>query len=243
VEYIDTLAGSPLFTGLNRSSLVGIRSVLTPESWPKGCQIVSSPADRFRIVVNGRVKISHTNGGDGRELILWLLGPGDGFHVTTLLDGHPDTAIAWALDETVTLSASVSQFREWMERLPPLRQAVLCYAARQMRSLSDLAADVALHDTMTRLARLLLHHLDRTSGVDPERHNLIQGLSQEELASLIGSVRVVVSRLLAQLKREAAIGLQNGELRIADLKRLLKRAQLHHDRAYSKRRRLISSRA
>lgn len=228
VQYIDALSASPVFAGLERSALSEISDALTLESWPKGCQILapSSPADRFRIILRGRVKMTRSNGANGRDLTLWLLARGDGFDIVPLLDGEPHAASASALDDVQTLAVPIAQFCEWMERFPALRRAMCRYVAQQMRELTELASELALHDTMTRLARLLLRHFDDSGRSGTFRPNLIQDLSHEELASLVGSVRVVVNRLIGQLKREGAICLANGRLHIADLKRLMRHAEM-----------------
>jgi CRP/FNR family transcriptional regulator, cyclic AMP receptor protein len=239
VQNAELLAASPLFAGLNRNTLKEMAGALTLESWPKDVQLQArdSPTGRFLILVRGRVKITRSNARTGRELTLWLLGPGDGFDVVTLLDGEPHSVSAWTLDEVQTLSAPVSVFREWIERFPALRLAIHRYVARQLRELTDLASDLALHDTMTRLARLLLRHFDTPERGNAARLDLIRNLPQEELATLIGSVRVVVSRLLAELKREAIVELHNGALRVADLKRLLHRADAQIQRTVGRVRR------
>ena len=61
-----------------------------------------------------------------------------------------------------------------------------------MCSLAELAADLALHDTEVRLARLILRHVDN----DDPHHSLrlIHDLSHESLGAMIGTVRVVVNR-------------------------------------------------
>lgn len=76
---------------------------------------------------------------------------------------------------------------------------------------------------MTRLVHLLLRHFDgNTRGL-----NLIDHLPQEELANLIGTVRPVVARLLGELRRDGAVEMSNGDLRIADLQCLLDKADRH----------------
>lgn len=224
---IKALPASPLFAGLSRSALGEIARGLTLEAWPKGAQILglASAPDRFRIVKSGRVKIARSNGANGREVTLWLLGEGDAFDIVPLLDGQPHAVFACALDDVQTLAAPLAQFHDWLERFPPLRQAMCRYVARQMRDVTGLASDFALHDTMTRLARALLRHFGHSQHAGGDRPNLIQDLSQEELASLVGSVRVVVSRLLGQLNRERIISLHRGGIHILDLKRLLNRAE------------------
>ncbi len=236
---IDILSTCSLFAGLDRDTLQEMADALVPESWPKDCQLRApdTPAERFRILVRGRVKITRSNGENGRELTLLLLGPGEGFDVVSLLDGQPHAVSAWTLDEVEALSGPLSLFRDWIERFPPFRLAIHRCAARQLRELTDLASDLALHDTTTRLARLLLRHFDETQAGGAAGLNLIRDLPQEELATLIGSVRVVVSRLLAKLKREGVVELRHGAVRVTDLKRLLRHAEVKVQRAMDNARR------
>lgn len=229
---LETLQTSPLFAGLGRQALKEIAGALLTEKWPKNRQIVGplTTAKCFRIVMRGRVKITRSNSRDGREIILWLLGPGDGFDVAALLDGEPHAASAWTLDEVTTLCAPMPVFRQWLDRFPPLRLATHRYVAAKLRELSGLASDLALHDTSTRLAHLLLRHLERDGVSDEGRLDPMLDLSREDLASLIGSVRVVVSRALAEMRREGIVAFHDGALRIASIKRLLLRAEGHLER-------------
>ena len=181
----------------------------------------SDSTNRFFLVVEGRVKITRSNAHDGHDLTLWLLGPGDGFDIVSLLDGQPHDVSAWALDEVTTLSAPMALWQDWLERFPAFRLAAHRYVARQLREVSDLATDLALHDTATRLAHLLLRNFDAPGP------NLLHDLPQSELASMIGSVRIVVSRVLARMKREAIVDLRSGRIQVSDLKRLLLRAERH----------------
>jgi CRP-like cAMP-binding protein len=226
METIDVLASSSLFTGVSHAALTAMAAGLVVQSWPRHCQIgAHGQPDRFHVIVSGRVKISRSNEQNGRELTLWLLGPGDGFDIVSLLDGAPHAVSAWTLDEVQTLSAPVALVGTWIDRYPAFRLSLLRYVAGQLRKLTDLASDLALHDTMTRLAHLLLRHSDPGASADSRGLQLLHSLPQEELASLIGSVRVVISRLLAELKRDAVIEFRSGAVHIADLKRLMLRAQ------------------
>ncbi len=220
---LDALRHSPLFAGLSREAIREVSTALMSQSWPARRQILgrSDTTGRFFLVAEGRVKITRSNAHDGHDLTLWLLGPGDGFDIVSLLDGQPHDVSAWALDEVTTLSASMALWQDWLERFPSFRLAAHRYVARQLREVSDLATDLALHDTATRLAHLLLRHFDAPGP------NLLHDLPQSELASMIGSVRIVVSRVLARMKREAIVDLRDGRIRVSDLKRLLLRAERH----------------
>jgi CRP/FNR family transcriptional regulator, cyclic AMP receptor protein len=222
----------PLFAGVNKNMLKEMMGVLVRETWPPDCDIqgTPTPVPRFRIIVRGRVKITRSNSDNGREVTLWLLGPGDAFDIIDLLDDEAHPIAAWTLDEVETLAAPVSVVREWLDRSAQLRVAMNRYIARQLYALTELTTDIALHDTLTRLAHLLLRHFSDGDEARAPKPNLIQDLPQEEIASLIGSVRVVVSRLLAQLKKQSIVELRHGAIRVLDLKRLLRIAQSHVNR-------------
>jgi hypothetical protein len=73
----------------------------------------------------------------------------------------------------------------------------LPYLGKPIRTLEELASDLSLHDTATRLAKLILRHVDHEN--QPPELKLINDVSNKELASMIGSVRVVVNRHLTKL--------------------------------------------
>jgi CRP/FNR family transcriptional regulator, cyclic AMP receptor protein len=229
---VGLLELSPVFVGLHRSTLQEMADEMVREMWPKDCDIQGrpGPVPRFRLIARGRVKITRSNSHDGREVTLWLLGPGDVFDVIALLDDRLHVIHAWTLEGVETLAVPISVMRQWLDRSVQFRVAMSRYIAQQLRALVELASDLALHDTMTRLAHLLLRDFDDRQQAEPAKINLIRDLPQEEIASLIGSVRVVVSRLLARLKEQAIVGVHHGAIHVLDLKRLLRLAESHHER-------------
>jgi CRP/FNR family transcriptional regulator, cyclic AMP receptor protein len=227
MDAVEVMAASPLFAGIGPVALNQMAPAFARESWHKGHEIANPRecARRFHLIVKGRVKITRANPVDAREITLWLLGPGDGFDIVSLLDGEPHAVAACALDDVETFAVPLPVFQRWLEHSEPLRIAVHRYVAQQLRAITDLASDLALYDTMTRLARLLLRHFDTRTPLRGARVNLIRDLPQSELAALIGSVRVVLGRLVAALKRERVVALRDGRLHVLDLKRLLRRAE------------------
>ncbi len=218
---LTALRRSPLFSGVDEPTLKRLLASLNEESWESRRQIMgpAESLERFRLIVSGRVKIVRSKPHDGRELTLWLLGPGDGFDVVSLLDGRAHEVSAWALSPVRTLAAPLAVWSGWLRWLRPLDLAAHRYSAAKLREVEALTADLALHDTATRLANLLLRHFD---GSQP---NLLHDLPQRELAAMIGSVRGVVSRVLARMQAEGMVQLQGGAVRGVDLQRLLQRAE------------------
>jgi len=117
------------------------------------------------------------------------------------------------------MSAPVEQWLVWMEIYPVFHRA--------MHQLSELASDLALYDTMTRLVHLILRYFNGKERGGLARMNLIKDLPHDELAHMIGTVRVVVNRLLGELHHEGLINTRGGELHVCELKKLLLKAEQH----------------
>jgi CRP-like cAMP-binding protein len=152
-----------------------------------------------------------------------LIGPGDGFDLIGLLDGEWHEAVATALDDMEILVTTVQQARAWLNQHPDFNRAFLPYLGKQMHGLADQVADLSLYDTEVRLARLILRHL--APGNLSNDIRLINDLSQETLASMIGSVRVVVTRHLQKWKQKRIISGRRGRWSVLDLQALLEKAE------------------
>jgi len=212
---------SPLVSKIDNDVFQIMLLKMKRERWPRDHYLTTQSflTQRFFILLKGRIKIVQHHFNNGRELTLFLLGPGDGFNIMSLIDRGGKNYQLTTLDEVEILSASVDQWLEWIERYPSVRKSVEEYSASQIQRLSELASELALDDTMTRLIHLLIRYYDTPDTL--AACNLIKGLSQEELAQLIGTVRPVVARLLGELRRSGLIDMANGELRILDKQGLL----------------------
>ncbi len=220
---IRQLRKSPLFEPLAESLLVDMLRHFRRETWRKGrCSPSSETEKRFYVILSGRLKMGRINPETGRMVTLFLLKPGDVFDVISLLNGKPHRSTLEAIDDLELLSAGVEEVRRWIELHPQFNRGFLPYLGWQMRQLADLAGDLALHDTETRLARLILRHLD-PDGPANSLH-LIHDLSHEALGEMIGTVRVVVNRQLQHWQREGVILARRGRLEIQEIEALLKKA-------------------
>ena len=92
-----------------------------------------------------------------------------------------------------------------------------------MRGLEELATDMSLYSTSQRLIKLLLQNSDPTNRA---KYNILQGLSNTQIANLIGTVRHVVERHLKALKADGAIESKNKNLQIKDTQKLLDKIDL-----------------
>jgi len=221
----EVLRQSPLFLALEKTVLEDMLGIFQYQTRLKGETAISpqQASDRFYLIIDGRAKVSVYNPDNGREHILFLIGPGDGFDLISLLDGEWHEAVATALDDMEVLSTTVGQAREWINQHPDFNRTFLPYLGKQMHGLAAHATDLSLYDTETRLARLVLRNLS-TDKLSQEIH-LINDLSQETLASMIGSVRVVVARHIQHWKQQSIVSGKRGSWSVLDLKALLKKAE------------------
>ncbi|NIA20015.1 MAG: helix-turn-helix domain-containing protein [Xanthomonadaceae bacterium] len=217
---------SPLFSNLDDETINKILLAFSLETWRKKSPVMDSQLslERFYVIIAGRMRVSRINYDTGRELTVALLGPGDVFDIICLLDYRKHEVLVTAIDDLETIYASNDHVRSWIRQHPELNKTFLPYLGEQMRALEELATDVSLHDTLTRLARLILRH------TNPEHNHelqLIHDLSDEELAKMIGSVRAVVNRHMQNFKKEGIVETHRNHLAVKDLHGLLNMIDEH----------------
>ncbi len=227
-ESTRCLKQSALFSALEDVSISDIVSRCRRETWKRRRQLpMEETWKRFHILLSGRVRLSRSNPESGRMITLFLLGPGDPFCIFSLLDGKPHDVMLETLDDVTLLSLPMNEARQWLDEHQEFNRKLLPYLGEKMCSLAGLATDLALHDTETRLARLILRHVDTSTQKQHATPRLINDLSHESLAEMIGSVRVVVNRQLQHWKQEGIIDAHRGHLEVEALQELVKRADDH----------------
>ena len=226
-DCLSCLHSSPLFRDLDEALLHDILHYCHRVSW-RHRQVL--PMDEtqhyFHVLISGRVKISRSNPDNGRMITLFLLGSGDAFCLFGLLEGKSQNALLETLDDVILLRMPMNQARQWVNAHPEFNRNFLPYLGRQMSALADLTADLALHDTESRLARMIMRHVDG-GGKDHVVPLLINDLSHDSLAQMIGSVRVVVNRQIQRWKQEGIVAAQRGSLTVEHLHELAARAEDH----------------
>jgi len=230
-EAYRTLTNSTLFGDLDEETILGIMDECKEVSWKRGETIDPEIGMKsMYVIIKGRVKITQVDPESGRSIALFLLKEGDIFDVFSLLDGKEHIVFPIPLDHTSLLSIPLERAREWIEEHPEFNRAFLPYLGEQMRELEAFGQSLVFHDTTTRLANLILKHT-QTCDIGDEHHypvKLINNLSHESLAEMIGSVRSVVSTQMQKLKEEGVIISKRGHLAVENLEKLVKKCELFH---------------
>lgn len=176
---------------------------------------------RFYILLEGRVELSRTNPETGRTVTLDLLHPGDGFDVITLLDGNAHDVSVSPIENVRLISVPMEKMRSWLWKYPELNQQFMPYLAKKMRDQEDKTTDFALYDTITRLSRIILNNMKCIDCFDESKQGnnkyLVEGLSDEMLARMAGSVRQVVNQHLQHWKKSGVIDKERNKILVNDL--------------------------
>jgi len=222
-QSIKVLQSSTLFYGIEEGMIENILENFTPITFPKKTIIDYSATQEFIfIILKGRVKLSKINPENGREFIVSILNKGDVFDIISFLEEKEHEINIESIDEIELLKTSVVTARNWLNNNPNFNRNFLPYLGKTMHSLEDSASDLALYDTITRLAKLILKNTDIN---DKKNDNfsvkLINDLSHEALSQMIGSVRKVVNLNIQVLKKEGIITSVRGSLSVKNLQKLL----------------------
>lgn len=224
-KYLLALNQSSFFKNSSLESLERLLKSMTKEEWKtKNFKSSLEVGATFYFIVSGTLKVFKSNPETGREHTVFVLSAGDVFDVLSLLDSKPHDVYWEALDRLEVLKIPMNEMRFWINEYPVMHKAILYYLGDRMRQLMDVATDVTLHSTLVRLADLLLKNING----ETHQLQLINNLPNDEIASLIGTTRSVVSRHIQELKRCGAISVSRKKINVKNLKILLSIAEEKH---------------
>ncbi len=214
---VQTLSQLPFFAKLDDDALREIAFHIHERTFSPGQVIIleGEPCQAVYFIVRGAVRIRRLSL-EGREHVLAYLGPGELFNLVSALDGAPNLATVDALTNATLYTIPCKRFRRIMREHHEVALAVLERLAAEVRRLSDMVEDLALHPVRTRLARFLLAHAESTR---PPRH-----WTHEEIATNIGTVREMVGRTLRTFADEGLVRRERGRIIVVDRERLKREA-------------------
>ncbi len=171
--------------------------------------------DAFFIIGSGGVKITRVSE-DGREVILAMLGEGDFFGEMSLLDGETRSANCIALEDSTVLMLRRRDFLEILEKFPKMAISLLTELAGRIRKSDQQIESLSLTDAQHRVGITLLRLAEELGMI---RHGVvhIRNLpNQQDIASMAGTSRETVSRMMRKLEEKEMIERRGRTLSILD---------------------------
>jgi CRP-like cAMP-binding protein len=223
-----------LFADLPAKLIEDFQQEFQLNEWHKGEYIDSDILTRrFFVLIEGQLELKQSNPETGREATVDMLYAGDCFDLMVLLDNKPHDVIISPVTSVKLLSVTLKTMRHWLWTYPEFNKQFMPYLAQKMREKEQQAASLVLHDVTTRLSRIILQHINKIkfytgSKEDEHQHHLVNGLTDETLARMTGSVRQVINKQLQHWKNQGTIDKKRNQLIIKDLEALEKEAQYTH---------------
>jgi CRP/FNR family cyclic AMP-dependent transcriptional regulator len=217
---VDLIRRVPLFSTLTDEEFSRLQDIFVLRSYRKN-QIIfleEETGSYMYLVSSGKVKVSKAGAG-GKETILAIHRAGDFFGEMSLLDGKTAPATVSAMEDAKIISVSGSDFHKYlMHNEKVLLQIinVLCARLRQVwqtQSMSSSTAEARIRNGILQLAR--------RHGIRDARGTIIDlKITHQELAEMVGTSRETVTRVLARLREEGIIQVDQRRITLIDSKAL-----------------------
>lgn len=202
------LGALPYFRSLSNNELAHLASSLIERAFDKD-EIVfleGEPCEGLYLVREGIIKIYKLSS-EGREQILSHVRRGGSFNEVAVFDGGPNPANAAAIELSKLWIMPSQALFESIQKHPAVAMAVVRNLGIRLRQLVNMVEDLSLRQVSARLARLLL---ESATGNEP------QPLTQQEMASRLGTVREMIGRSLRQLEMRGMVRVEHGKIVILD---------------------------
>ncbi len=194
----EAVLAAPIFAGLDPGDAHRVIDSLPAIHVARGDILFheGEPGDSLYVIRSGAVKLG-LRSSDGRENLLAILGPGELLGELSLFDPGMRTATATVISDAVVLQMGHDELARWLATTPAVAEHLLRSLARRMRRTNEALADLVFTDVPGRVAKALLDLATRFGQNTDDGIRVAHGLTQEELAQLVGASRETVNKALA----------------------------------------------
>jgi len=212
------LKQTPLFEALTSEEIRGLALHVTRKKFQRG-ELLFAEGDSctgLYLVASGKIRIFKLSA-SGREQILAVEGPGSSFAELPVFDGGNYPASASALEDTEVLFISRKDFQGFCRHHPEVGLKVIAVVGARLRRLVGIIEELSFTTVRQRLIAVILR-LAQQSGVT-SKAGITFGLkmTQQDLASELGTVRELVSRNLGRLQAEGFLEVHGRQIVVKDL--------------------------
>jgi CRP/FNR family cyclic AMP-dependent transcriptional regulator len=213
----------PLFAGLQERELAAVVDDLRPRHYERG-ETVFHQGDESReiyVVLEGKVRIFRISP-SGNETTLDIFSTHDVIGEQAAVEGQPRDASGQAIDAVTLLAMSHERFLYHLRVMPGLALGLIQLLSSKLRWTAAYAESVAQFDAAGRLLHILLLYTERYGrAVEPGRRYVLDlALNQADLASMVGTRREWVNRILNDWRKRGLLEYDNGAITILDLPRV-----------------------
>lgn len=176
-------------------------------------------------VNEGKIKL-HKMGSDGKEQIVRLVKPGDFIGYRALMSDSPYSASATALEDAIVCLIPRPSFFNLLKENDAVSEGMMKLLCRNLEESEKKLTEMAYKPVRERLAEALLL-LKRTYAEENQQGDFTIAISREDLASLVGTAKETVIRLLSEMKDEKIVKAEGRKITLLNDAALTKIANMY----------------
>jgi CRP-like cAMP-binding protein len=213
-----SLSESVLFSGLDDEHMRLVEQAAQKVSVDKGAFLFfqDDPADRFYVVLSGKVKIFKSSP-DGKEQILLMAGPGDSFGEAALFSTKSYPAAAEVAESGELAYFTFKRFMALVHENPTVAVNMVARLSMLLHHLTRLVQRLSLEDVVTRLAEYILDLLPDDRAAE---QTIVLDEKKMVLASILGTIPETLSRAFAGLSKSGVLSIDGQTIVVHDRNRL-----------------------
>jgi len=168
-------------------------------------------ADAFYIIVTGKVSVTRLSN-QGYEQVLHIHGDGDIVAEGAIFDKIKYPASCHILSDSLVVKIPKLAFTNLLEKNPKVSLKILSAYSKRLREFVSMVEYLSLDSVEQRIIKYLNRHKVEHNG----EHTVSMTISKKDLAYLLGTIPVTLSRNLKSLKEKGIIEEKNKVITILD---------------------------
>jgi CRP/FNR family cyclic AMP-dependent transcriptional regulator len=215
----DFLRKIDVFKNLPKKSVQLLDKRVVKKDYKKGEQIISEyeEAKGVFFVLSGIVKLTKQDE-QGNEIIVCIKKKGEIFAEACLFNHKAKCypATARMIQAGTIYFLNTDDLEAELIKSPELAVQMIRYMSEQLRDMTSILRDVALLDVYAKTIKTLERLAGRFGSKVSNRMHIEIPLTVQEIASLVGTSRESISRVLSRLKKDEVIKVQGKKIIIQD---------------------------
>ena len=206
------LAQINYFNGLSHGELEAVKKYIAFEKTIEKGETLLFEGDQSEymyLVVSGAVKV-YKKSANRKEQILNVATSGESLNDVSTFDGGGSAANMLAMTTVRLYAVRKGDMERLVYGNPKIARNVAGVLASRVRRDSSLVEVLSFDQVISRLARLILKQATAVGG------DLLPHFTQQDLAAMVGTSRVVVNRSLRVMEEKGAIRLERRRIVITD---------------------------
>jgi len=185
----------------------------TPRTFPKNTVVINEgdDTDSLYLIDKGSVKV-YLSDDNGKEVIINTLEAGEYFGELSILTAGKRSASVMTNENSVLTIIHKQSFKTLLLNHPSIAYTLIENLANRVRDLTENIKSLALQDVYGRVIKTLLSLSEPLQINNMDKRVIRKRITQQEIASRVGSSREMVARILKDLALGEYISHENKQI-------------------------------